>query len=71
MFWNWFNWEAENLVGMCHDSDSTDPKTRLMTPLTRSRSFFVIVDKLELLHLELDHQIVLDTEVLVTFIESI
>ncbi len=61
--------EIHNSIGIFYDFHSKNPETMLKTPSRGSRSFIVILDGVELLHVEVSHWLVLDDTGPVTFIE--
>ncbi len=61
--------DDDNSVQIIHDIEARNPKTMLATPSKGKRSFFVISDGSQVIHIILSHQMVLDVIVSVTFVE--
>ncbi len=59
---------THNSIGILYNFNSTNSKTMLRTPWRGTRSF-LILDGVELLHVEVSHQLVLDATGPVTFID--
>ncbi len=62
--------DSDNTVGIMHDFDANNPKTRFLTSSKGTCSFFVILEDADLLHLEFSHCMVFYYNGQVTYIES-